>query len=63
MLSGMDPGGGLWGLETPLPNCAYSKQALQIIILIDTKIIINLLYVLQVPELARLCLGIHINSS
>ena len=38
------------------------KQALQIIILIGAKIIINLLY-FKAPEPARLCLGIHIKNN
>ena len=50
---------GVW--RPPFQIVLILKQALQIIILIGTKIIINLLY-FKAPELARLCLGIHIKK-
>ena len=53
--------GGLWGLETPFQMVLILKQALQIIILIGAKIIINFLY-FKAPEPAQLCLGIHIKT-
>ena len=60
-IPGADPG-GLWGLETPFQVVFILKQVLKIIILIGTKIIINLLY-FKLPEPARLCLGIHIKNN
>ena len=40
-MPGADPGGGLWGLDTPpLQTVLILKQALQIIILIGAKTII-----------------------
>ena len=40
---GADPGGGLWGLETPPSKLGLiPKQALQIIIIIGAKIIISI---------------------
>ena len=41
--AGVDPGGGLWGLETPPSKLGLIlKQALQIIIIIGAKIIISI---------------------
>ena len=41
--TGADPGGGLWGLETPPSKLGLIlKQALQIIIIIGAKIIISI---------------------
>ena len=59
--SGADPGGvfGVW--RPPFQIVLILKQALQIIILIGAKIIINLLY-FKAPEPDRLCLGIHVKT-
>ena len=49
------------GADPPFQSVLILKQALQIIILICAKIIINLLYY-KAQEPARLCLGIHIKT-
>ena len=60
--SGADPGGSLGSGDPPFQIVLILKQALQIIILIGAKIIINLLY-FKAPEPDRLCLGIHIKNN
>ena len=60
-LQGRIQGGHRGQMTPPFQSVLILKQVLKIIILIGAKIIIDLLYY-KAQELARLCLGIHIQT-